>query len=78
VTQFVVKPFSAVDISEIVELIGNLFQADIGEIQTTNIQSDVMLQSNSSEKNLRKLVDGAKHHSVQGTALRINSCFETN
>jgi hypothetical protein len=39
VTMFVVSPFNAVHVSETETLIGNCFQADVGELETTNIQS---------------------------------------
>jgi hypothetical protein len=77
VIQFVVNPFNAVDVSETATLTANLFQADVGELELEiiNIQSDIVLQSYSKEKNFWKLVDGMKYPILRGTALRINSCF---
>jgi hypothetical protein len=43
VTKFVVNPFNAVDASETATLIGNVFQADVGEpvLETITIQVDL-------------------------------------
>jgi hypothetical protein len=75
--KFVVNPFNAVDVSETATLIANPFQADVRELglEIINIQSDIVLQSYSKEKNFWKLVDGMKHPILRGTALGINSCF---
>jgi hypothetical protein len=74
VIKFVVNPFNAVDVSETETSIANLFQTDVRglELEIINIQSDIVLQSYSKEKNFWKLVDRMKYPILQGTAFRIN------
>jgi hypothetical protein len=59
-TKFVVNKFKAVDVSETAILIGNIFQADVGEpeLEIINFQSGTVLQSYSKKKYMWKLADG--------------------